>query len=78
MPRPTFTLSQLLARPTIAQGQFDNIKYDDGAWRVWVSRMSRADGACCDAHVTFERLSIRHGWQTKHEYHTGQGVVVDA
>lgn len=32
-----------LAQPTLESGHFDNLKFDDGKHRVWVSRQSLAD-----------------------------------
>ena len=32
-----------LAQPTLESGHFDNLKYNDGKHRVWVSRQSLAD-----------------------------------
>lgn len=31
------------SQPTLESGHHDNLKYDDGAHRVWVSRASLAD-----------------------------------
>ena len=42
--------------PTISQGQFDNLKFDDGKHRVWVSRMTQEDGAEFDHEVYVEIL----------------------
>lgn len=50
-----FTLEQLQTMPTIAVGQTDDLKFDNGVVRVWLSRMSVEDGAPYDNQVTIER-----------------------
>jgi hypothetical protein len=50
------TKEQLMALPTISQGHTDNLKFDDGKHRVWVSRMTREDGAKEDNEIIFEVL----------------------
>jgi ribosomal protein S27E len=42
--RPEFTEEELEEMPTLAVGQADNLKYDDGEWRVWLSRVGPEDG----------------------------------
>jgi len=37
---------------TIEQGHTDNLKADDGRVRLWVSRMTVADGAPCDNQIS--------------------------
>lgn len=49
-----YTLAELNSMPTIHEGHFDNIKYDDGKARVMISRMSVADGAPYDNQVTLQ------------------------
>lgn len=51
-----YTATQLRKMPTISQGQFDNLKSDDGKIRVWLSRCGIADGAEYDDQVTVEKL----------------------
>jgi len=45
--------------PTISQSQADNLKYDDGEYRIWVSRMGPEDGLEEGGEVTVESLD---GW----------------
>lgn len=47
---------ELMALPTLSQGHMDNLKFDDGKHRIWVSRMSVADGAPEDNQIHFETL----------------------
>ena len=39
-----FHYEDIVAMPTIHQGQYANLKYDDGNLRIWHSRMTIADG----------------------------------
>lgn len=52
-----FSLRQINAMPTLWQGQYDDLKYDDGEVRVWQSRMRTEDGQPYDDQVTVERLT---------------------
>lgn len=61
----------LRARPVVYPGHFDNLYVDTGRLRVYVSRCSRADGACCEAHVTVEALARGGCWVTVREEHNG-------
>lgn len=56
MSAPRFTLDQLEGMPTLSVGQADNLKYDDGEYRIWLSRCGAADGMPYDNQVTIERL----------------------
>lgn len=48
-PAPSFSSLEAIgyerwkAKPTLESGHTDNLKYDDGEYRVWVSRMTLAD-----------------------------------
>ncbi len=42
--------------PTIASSQTDDLKFDDGKTRVWLSRLTRADGLPYNNQVTIEKL----------------------
>ncbi|MGH9061907.1 MAG: hypothetical protein ACRDZY_20695 [Acidimicrobiales bacterium] len=53
----------LRALPTLAQGQADNLKYDDGSNRVWLSRLGIVDGMPSENTVTVEHL-INGCWVT--------------
>jgi hypothetical protein len=41
---------------TISQGHFDDLKYKDELYKVWLSRMTVADGMPYDNQVTVEQL----------------------
>lgn len=47
---------QLMALPTLSESQMDDLKFDDGRHRIWVSRMTVEDGAPEDNQVSFETL----------------------
>ncbi len=52
-----YTAKYLESLPTLATGQADNLKIDDGnGVRVWLSRCTVADGEPYDNKVTHERL----------------------
>lgn len=52
-----YSRSELAALPTLAVGQADDLKIDNGdGVRVWLSRMTRADGEHCNHHVSVERF----------------------
>lgn len=38
-----FDYQTLESMPTIHQGQFDNLKYDNGTYRIWLSRATMED-----------------------------------
>ena len=42
---PGDDIEELASSPTLHSGQFDKLKYDDGTYRIWLSRTSRADWA---------------------------------
>lgn len=50
------SLDELEAMPTLTQGQADDLKIDNGAERVWLSRCGVEDGEPWDNKVTIERL----------------------
>lgn len=60
-------LSALKKMPTINQGHTDNLKFDDGKRRIWLSRMTVADGMPYNNQVTIEDL-IDGVWTTVEEY----------
>lgn len=62
-----FSLKQLNAMPTLSQGQADDLKYDDGVTRVWLSRITVSDGAEYNNQVTVERY-IKNSWQPIETY----------
>lgn len=53
-------------QPTMESGQFDDLVWEDHVNRIWVSRMTRADGAAENKHVTVERL-VDGRWVTEAE-----------
>ncbi len=52
-----FTLPQIRRMRTIHVGQYDDLKYDNGTYRVWLSRARVEDGAPYNDQVTVERLT---------------------
>lgn len=62
-----YRASSLRKLPTLATGQADNLKVDDGEIRVWLSRMTKADGMPYNGQVTVERLTDGR-WITEEEY----------
>jgi hypothetical protein len=63
-----YTAEQLREMPTLAQGQFADLKYDHGGRRVWLSRMKVQDGAPCDNLVTVEHFHWTEGWLAEELY----------
>lgn len=61
------TLAELQSMPTLAVGQTCNLKIDRGNRRVWLSRMTVADGAPYDDQVTVEILD-RGRWVILDQY----------
>lgn len=58
--------NDILDADTIHSGQYDNLKYDDGEFRVWVSRMTVDDGMEYNRQVTVEKL-VNGRWETEQE-----------
>ena len=55
--RATWTLDALRGRPTLVVGQTDDLKVEmPGLMKIWLSRMTVADGAAYDNEVTVEML----------------------
>lgn len=52
----------LTTLPTLARDQSCDLKIDTGLVRIWLSRVTRADGAPYDHRITVERLRSNH-WQ---------------
>ncbi len=62
-----WSLKELEALPTISSGHFDDLKFENPIIRVWLSRMTIADGMPYNNQVTVERL--REGiWKTVATY----------
>lgn len=53
---------QIKSMHTISQGHMDNLKADNGKIRLWVSRMTREDGAPEDNEIFVEKL-IKGTWE---------------
>jgi hypothetical protein len=62
-----FSLIDLINMPTLEQGHFDNLKVKTDTKRVWLSRMTVADGAEYDNQVTVEKL-VDGIWTIKEQY----------
>jgi len=62
-----YTAEYLRSLETISQGHTDNLKIDNGAKRVWLSRMTVEDGMPYNDGVIVERL-IDGCWKTVAEY----------
>lgn len=60
-------LDYLNSLPTISTGHFDNLKIDENGFRIWLSRMTIADGMPYDNQVTIEKL-IKGEWITIETY----------
>lgn len=61
------TATELRKLPTLAVGQADNLKIDDGTTRVWLCRCGRDDGMPYDNQITVEKL-IDGRWETVETY----------
>ena len=64
---PRYTAADLKDLPTLAQGQADNLKLDDGETRVWLCRCGVADGMPYNNQITIERL-VDGRWITVETY----------
>lgn len=62
-----FTLTELNEMPTLHQGHFANLKFEEGNCQVWLARTTVADGEPYDNRVTVEFLN-EDGWVTLDEY----------
>lgn len=67
-----YSLKRLQSLPTLHQGQCDDLKIETNKIRVWLSRLTKADGMPYDNQVTIEeyKLSKKDGytWQTVEQY----------
>lgn len=59
----TWTTEELQELPTLARGQADDLKVDDGEYRVWLSRCGLADGMPVEHSVMVERLNEQGQWR---------------
>lgn len=62
-----YSLRQLESMPTLSQSQADDLKIDDGKYRVWLSRADETDGMPYHSMVTVEALQDGR-WSKVHEY----------
>ena len=53
----------LLGLPSIKQGITDDLKVDTPEVRVWISRLTKADGVSEDNEITVEHYYAREGWK---------------
>jgi len=61
-----FTSTELKRMPTLAVGQAEDLKYDDGEHRWWIDRVGPESGAT--HKVSVEELLPTGLWRTVHEY----------
>jgi hypothetical protein len=61
-PGEVYTLAELEAMPTLAQGQADDLKIDTDVSRIWLSRVGIEDGMQYDNLVTIEELNDSGRW----------------
>jgi hypothetical protein len=54
MPVLEFTVAEINEMIPIRGGHFSNLVFDDGQYRIWVSRMTKADGAPFDDAIEVE------------------------
>ena len=67
MNQQLWTADDLENMPTISASQFDDLKIDTAGMRIWLSRMTLADGAQFRRGVAIEML--RNGrWEIAFEY----------
>lgn len=62
-----YTLKQLESKPTLEQGHFDDLKARKDNVKVWLSRMTIADGMPYNNQVTIERYTGDR-WETIDQY----------
>lgn len=56
----SYSTEHLESLPTISRSQDADLKIDAGGMRVWLSRMTKEDGAEHDHEVTVERYELRY------------------
>lgn len=57
---PRWSITDLADMPTLRQGQDADLKFDNGKIRVWLSRLTKADGYTGPA-VIVETFNARTG-----------------
>lgn len=80
---PRYRLDELQAMPTLTVASADDLKYDDGTTRLWLSRVGAADDAPMadvpfgTATVTVERLDRKTGkWVMRYLYDARRPLTV--
>jgi hypothetical protein len=63
-----YSLNELEAMPTIRQGHCDDLKVKTDDTRVWLSRMTVADGMEYNNQVQVYKLNKNHDWKLVQEY----------
>lgn len=64
-----YNAEELEDLPTLAQGQADDLKFDDGEWRVWLCRCDTYDGMPYNDMITVEGYDPADGkWKTAATY----------
>ena len=58
-----YTLEEIENMTTLEQSQFDDLKYQNDNYRIWLSRMTVADGQPYNNQITVEKL-VRTGITT--------------
>lgn len=62
-----YTAAELEQLPTLAVGQTDDLKIDDGDTRVWLARTGEDDGEAYDNRISVEQL-VDGRWVVAQEY----------
>ena len=62
-----YSLREMEKRKTLHSGHTDDLKFESKGIRVWLSRMTVADGMPYDNQVTVEKLK-NGSWVTVEEY----------
>lgn len=64
----TYALDELQAMPTITKGLTDDLKIETPDRRVWLSRVTVADGVPYPNQVTVESPNVHGEWVTVRTY----------
>lgn len=69
LPHLNYSLKQLEDMPTLLESQADDLKFDEGGVRVWLSRMDESDGAPYHSEVTVEVMDPDTSkWEVVRQY----------
>lgn len=64
-----YSLSELKSMPTIKEDHFMNLKVETEDTRIWLSRMTKADGADYNNEVLIEKLNPKtYNWEHFESY----------